>query len=90
MGKLEVAWKRKDDEGEKVQVYAKRHGGEWRFFWRNRRYDQWQPSETPPLEDWLELLDGVKRRVQRDLLPLGEDQKIRKLILEHYPDAELD
>ena len=57
---------------------------------RERRYDQWQRLEDPPLEDWLELLDGVRRRAARRLLRPEEEGRVRKLILERFPDAAVD
>ena len=70
-------------------MYAERFGGNWSFYWRHKRYDQWKLEEFPPLEDWLELLDGVRRRMQRDLLPYGEDKKIIKQIRERFPDEQV-
>ena len=61
MPKAEISWKRKTDDGEKLQVYAQRVGGEWVFYQRGKRYDPWQHVPEPPLDDWLELLDAVHR-----------------------------
>src|SRR5438874_2812038 len=60
--KAEMSWKGGTDEGVRCEVYARRVGGEWRFFAREKRYDPWRALERPPLEDWLELLDAVQRR----------------------------
>lgn len=87
--KAEISWKRTTEEGEKLQVYGRRVGGEWRFFHRARRYDQWQIVTEPPLEDWLELLDAVERRIQRRLARPEESTKLRKRIRELFPEAEL-
>jgi hypothetical protein len=90
MAKAEVSWKRVTDEGERLQVYARHVGGDWRFFVRQRRYDQWEAVPNPPLEDWLELLDAVRRRINRRLLRPEEDARVKKSIRERFPEAEVD
>lgn len=87
--KAEISWKRTDEAGEKVQVYAHHVGNRWLFYWRYRRFDQWQPLESPPLEDWLELLDSVRRRAQRRLLRPQEIGRIEQRIRELFPEADL-
>ena len=87
--KAEISWKGQTAEGLKREVYARRVGGEWRFFARAKRYDQWQSVEEPPLEDWLELLDAVQRRAARRLLRPEEPERLKKLIHELFPDADL-
>lgn len=87
--KAEISWRRVTEEGQKLQVYAHHVGTEWRFFQRERRFDVWQPVEQPPLEDWLELLDAVDRRVQRRLLKPEEGPRVRKRIKELFPEADL-
>ena len=86
MGKGEISWNRETEEGEEFQVYARLFGSEWTFYRRRKRFDQWQELEQPPLEDWLELLDGVERRVARRMMPPAEMQRVRRLIREQYPD----
>ena len=44
--------------------------------------------ENPPIEDWLELLDSVERRVARLLLRPEEAARVRKTIHERFPEAE--
>ena len=73
MAKAEISWKRITAEGVRLQVYARHVGRDWRFFARERRYDQWQAIADPPLEDWLELLDSVQRRINRRLLRPEEE-----------------
>jgi hypothetical protein len=90
MAKAEVSWKRVNEDGVNVQAYARHVGREWRFFVRERRFDQWQDVENPPLEDWLELLDAVKRRINRRLLRPEEEERIKKSIRERFPDAKID
>lgn len=58
------------------------------FFKRAKRYDQWAALPEPPLEDWMELLDAIERRIARRLLKPGEDVRLKKLILENYPEAK--
>jgi len=89
MGKGEISWKGRTEEGEKREVYAKHIGNRWYFHVRGKRHDQWQDLPEPPLEDWLELLDGVQRRVNRRLLPPVEEERLKKKILEVFPDAKL-
>jgi hypothetical protein len=87
--KAEISWKGVTAEGLKREVYARRVGGEWRFFARAKRYDQWQPLENPPLEDWLKLLDAVRRRAARRLLRPEEPIRLKKTILELFPEANV-
>ncbi|MFO1501351.1 MAG: hypothetical protein U1G07_23675 [Verrucomicrobiota bacterium] len=89
MGKGEISWKGRTDEGEKREVYARRVGNEWRFFVREKRYDQWQALENPPLDDWIELLDGVRRRIARRLVRPEEENRVKKLISERFPSTVL-
>jgi hypothetical protein len=89
MGRAEVSWKKKTEEGEKREVYAKHVGNQWVFFSRGKRFDDWEPMPQPPLEDWTELLDGVRRRIARRLLRPEVEGQVLKLIRLQYPDAEL-
>ena len=85
--KAEIAWKGRTPDGERREVYARHFGNEWRFFERLRRFDNWQALPEPPLEDWLELLDAVERRVQRRLHRPEEPERIRQAIRTRFPDA---
>lgn len=89
MAKAEISWTRTTEEGEKCQVYAHHFGNRWIFYIRRRRYDEWQENKQPPLEDWLELLDSIRRRVQRRLLRPEEIQRVEKTIRERFPEAKL-
>jgi hypothetical protein len=89
MAKAEISWVRHDEDGKKLQVYAHHVGSRWNFYVRERRYDQWQEVKQPPLVDWLELLDGVRRRAQRRLIRPEEIQRVEKLIRERFPEADL-
>jgi hypothetical protein len=90
MAKAEISWKRVTEEGIRLQVYVHHVGGDWRFFARERRYDQWQAIAEPPLEDWLALLDSVKRRINRRLLRPEEEARVIKTIRERFPEAKLE
>ena len=89
MAKAEISWKTKSEEGLKREVYVHCVGQEWKFFEREKRYDEWQPLKQPRLEDYMELLDGVRRRIARRLVRPEEEQRVKKLIREAYPDAEI-
>ena len=89
MAKAEISWTRVTDEGEKVQAYAQKVGDRWKFFLRSRRFDQWQAVPNPILEDWLLLLDGVRRRAARRLQRPEEVQRVEKAIRERFPEAAL-
>jgi hypothetical protein len=88
MAKAEVSWTRRTEDGGKLQVYAHHIGDRWIFYARNRRYDEWQEVKHPPLEDWLELLDAVRRRAARRLLRHEEPGRIEKRIRELFPEAK--
>lgn len=90
MGKGEISWKRQTPDGERVEVYAHHSGRHWRFYARQRRYQRWEPLADPPLEDWIELLDGVRRRIRRRLLRPEEETRVKQLAAECFPDAELE
>jgi hypothetical protein len=88
--KAEISWRRVTEEGVRLQIYAQHVGREWRFFQRERRYDQWQAVANPPLEDWLELLDSVRRRIHRRLLRPEEESNVVQSIRERFPEAKID
>lgn len=90
MAKAEISWTRTTEEGEKLQVYAHHVGDRWLFYSRHRRYEDWEEVKNPPLEDWLELLDGIKRRVARRLLRPEEPGRVEKRIRELFPEAKLE
>jgi hypothetical protein len=90
MPKAEIGWERTREDGVVIQVYAQHVGRDWRFYWREKRYDQWQAIAEPPLEDWLELLDAVRRRIGRGYLKPQEEVRVTKAIREKFPDAPVD
>ena len=89
MGKAEISWKSKNEEGVKREVYVQCTGANWKFFVREKRYDEWEPLDRPPLDDYLELLDGVQRRIARRLLRPEEEHRVKRMIREAYPEAEI-
>ena len=89
MAKAEVSWKSRDEEGIRREVYAKHIGDRWVFHVRERRFDEWKDMPAPPLDDWMELYDGVKRRAGRRLIRPEAVQQVRKLILERFPEADV-
>jgi len=88
--KSEIGWKRTTADGETLQIFARHRGGSWYFFCRSHRYEQWQKIEKPTLEDWLLLLDSIRRRIPRKLFQPQEEMKIKQTILQQYPDAKFD
>ena len=87
MPKAEISWKRVTDEGEKLQVYAQHIGREWKFFHREKRFDQWRPVPEPPLEDWMELLDAIERLVTRRRYQPDDEVLLRRQIRERFPES---
>jgi len=88
MPKSEISWKRVNEDGTRLQVYVRRVGREWRFFAREKRFDQWQAVAEPSLEDWRELLDAVQRLVTRRRLQPDDEEHVRRRIRERFPEAQ--
>ena len=84
MAKAEISWRRVTAGGVRLQVYAQHVGSRWLFFARQRRNDRWQSIEEPPLEDWLELLDSVQRRISRRLLRPEAESRVKQSIRERF------
>jgi hypothetical protein len=89
MGKAEISWKTKNDEGVRREVYVHCVGSEWKFFEREKKFEDWQPLERPLLDDYLQLLDGVQRRIARRLLQPDDEKRVLRMIREAYPDARI-
>jgi len=89
MPKAEISWKRVTDDGVKLQVYAQHVGREWIFFQREKRYDPWVPVPEPPLEDWLELLDALRRFIPRRRYHPADEEYLCRRIRERFPEAEI-
>ncbi len=89
MPRQEISWKRRAPDGETVRIYARHVGDRWKFFARGARYEQREALADPTLDDWLELLDAVRRRVGRGLLRAEEVERVERAIRERFPTAEL-
>lgn len=89
MAKAEISWRRVTEAGVKLQVYAQHVGREWKFFHREKRFDQWQPVPEPPLEDWLELLDAMQRLVVRRRYQPDDEEDVRQKIRDRFPEADV-
>lgn len=89
MPKAEISWRRVTPQGTRLQVYAQHVGRDWIFYARERRYDRWEAVPEPPLEDWLELLDSIRRRINRRLLPPEEESRVIQSIRQRFPEAEI-
>ncbi len=85
MPKAEISWTRETPEGVSLQCYAQHVGKQWIFYRREKRFDRWEEIKQPPAEDWLALLDSVRRRINRRLLRPEEEEKIEKIIAERFP-----
>lgn len=90
MPKAEISWRRVNEEGVHLQVYAQHVGPDWLFYVREKRYDQWQALPEPPLDDWLELLDAVQRRINRRLLRPEEEGRVKRSIRERFPEVQIE
>ena len=90
MPKAEISWKRPDENGEPLHCYAQHAGKRWLFHRRKRRFDLWQAVDNPPVEDWLALLDAVRRRINRRLLPPEVEDRLLKTIAEQFPGQNVE
>ncbi|MBM3830440.1 MAG: hypothetical protein FJ406_07890 [Verrucomicrobia bacterium] len=88
--KSEVGWTRKGEDGVKYEISCRRYGGEWLFFQQFKRGEDWELVKNPLLEDWLELLDTVRRRINRRLLRPEEEISVKKMIYDRFPGTKLD
>ena len=87
--KAEIGFERRLEDGTKREVYVHHTGGSYRFFARPKRFEKWEAVENPPIEDWMELLDAVRRRViRRKLVPKVEEHLVRT-IRERFPEVKL-
>ena len=89
MARDDIEWVRANADGERIQVKAHQIRTRWDFYWRQGRHHHWEKLEPPLLEDWLEVLDGVRRRAQRRQYAPDEAAKVEALIRERFPTAEL-
>ena len=88
--KSEIGWTRRLEDGTKIDVAAHRNGTQWIFETQGYRYENWEELKNPPLEDWLELLAAIERRVVRRTAKPEEPGRIRKLIRERFPEHQFE
>ena len=81
---------RKTEDGIRYEISCRRFGGEWLFYQQFKRGEDWELIKQPPLEDWLELLDTVRRRINRRLLRPEEETSVKKMIYDRFPGTKLD
>ncbi len=89
MAKAEISWNRVNEDGVKRQAYAHHVGNRWIFYQRVKRFDEWEENKDPSWDDWLELLDGVRRRINRRLVRPEEEGRVVKRMRELFPEAEI-
>lgn len=89
MATTEVNWTSVGPDGRKRQACAHRIGKNWVFYARSGRFEDWQEQQAPPLEDWMELLDGVRRRIGRRLARPEDEQLVLRAIRERFPEADV-
>ena len=89
MAAASIEWNRIFEDGVKRHVLAERIGDEWTFQMRDKRFDPWLRVAEPPLDDWLELLDGVRRRIGRGLLKHEEEARVVKEIRRLFPGTAI-
>jgi hypothetical protein len=87
--RTEIAWTKTVD-GVKHDVRARRTGDAWDFASRVGRGNQWQPIARPELDDWLRLLDGVRRRIGRARKQPEEERQLLRMIREQFPGADVE
>ena len=87
MATAEIGWKRVTEDGTKLEVYVQHVSREFRFYHREKRFDQWQAVPEPPLEDWLALLDAVQRLITRRRYQPSDEEHLRRRIRERFPEA---
>lgn len=88
MARTDISWVRTDADGEKLEIRAHQIGMRWDFFCRPGRHHHWEILATPPLDDWLTVLDGVRRRAQRRQYGPEEAGKVEALIRKRFPQAK--
>ena len=71
-----------------MEYYARNERGVWKFFQRERRFEKWENYPDPELEDWLQLLDGVRRRIPRRKMEPADEQRLLRTIKEKFPDQK--
>lgn len=89
MAKAEIGFERTEEDGTARHVYVAHNGGQFRFFAREKRYEHWVPVVDPPIEDWLEFLDCVRRRISRRKMMPDDEKRVIACIRSRFPHQEL-
>jgi hypothetical protein len=89
MPKAEISWKRATPEGATLQCYAQHVGGSGFSTSAKNASTAGSRSKTRRGEDWLALLDSVRRRINRRLLRPEEEALLRKAISERFPGTTI-
>jgi hypothetical protein len=87
--KAEVGWTTETADGTKRHVTAEKFGKAWKFSERLKRRGptiQWVEIPEPALTDWLDLIEALERRYQRDLTPPDQLQHVRRIVRERFPE----
>jgi hypothetical protein len=87
MARDDISWVRLDAEGNKLTVYAHQIRERWDFYCRARRHDDWEALLEPTVEDWHEVLDGVRRRTQRRQYAPDVADNLAATLRKRYPQA---
>jgi hypothetical protein len=87
MPKAEISWKRSIEGGTKMEVNARRAGGRWIFYIRERRYEQWN-ALTNRL--WKTGWNAAGCRAAQDCPEIAPSRKLRvkKSISELFPGTD--
>jgi hypothetical protein len=85
MGKQEVGWTIRLEDGSKLEMLARRVGKKWRFMERDGRYDPWRDIAKPSRENWETLLDSIRRRYVRKGFSDVDVRDIEREIEERFP-----
>ena len=89
MPNIEITWTRETEDGEKLHICARSRGDHWVFSSRMRRFDTWRKVAHPLLEDWLVLLDGVRRRGGRYRFDPRDEARLIAHIRRLFPQARI-
>lgn len=88
MPRNDIGWVRTDADGQKLELYAHQIGTRWHFYCRAGRGGDWSEFTDPPLEDWLECLDGVRRRTARQQYGPEQVGLLEAVIRKRFPRAQ--
>lgn len=88
MARDDIGWVRRDADGVKIECYAHQVRTDWHFFRRVGRDGDWSEVSDPPLEDWLEVLDGVRRRTARRQYGPEQPALLEAHIRKRFPRAQ--